>query len=163
MEPSLPPPTTTTTTSAAAEADGPVSDGLQNQLRSPPSSIEPPIRLLCIGAHRTLALRLMSQLKPYYTYCAILSLVEPKRTYSLENLDLVLDALHPPPAGVIVGGGSSDEEAQEMARLVATKKTENGMPMEFVRVPVGTFENSGPEGLLRKIKELLYEKFGREC
>ncbi|KIW56120.1 hypothetical protein PV05_04803 [Exophiala xenobiotica] len=126
-------------------------------------SLPPPIRLVCVGAHRTLALQLLEQLKPHYTYCAILTTVEPTRTYSPGNLNLVLDALHPAPAGVIVGGAFSDEEGEEIAKLVATKKTESGAPMEFIKVPTGTIEGEGPAGLLRKVKELLYEKFGRQC
>ncbi len=103
---------------------------------------------------------MLEHLQPQCTCCAILS-TEPKQTYSLENSDLILDALYPSPAGLIVGGAFSDEEAEKMARLVAAKKTDSGMSIEFIKVPTGTFESGGPQGLLRKVKELLYEKFAR--
>lgn len=72
---------------------------------------------------------------------------------------MVLDALHPTPAGVIVGGAFSDEEGKEMARVVAMKETESGVPIKLVKVPTGIFEREGFEGLLRKIRELLFEEF----
>ncbi|ETI25744.1 hypothetical protein G647_02518 [Cladophialophora carrionii CBS 160.54] len=121
-----------------------------------------PHRLLCLGAHYDMALKLQQKLVPHFVYCAILTKIEPKKTYSLENFELMLDAIYPPPEGVIVGGGFSEDEGEEMRRMVATRKDENGEPMKFVKVPTGTLEQSGPEGLVNTIRELLGNAFGVE-
>ncbi|OAP63175.1 hypothetical protein AYL99_02402 [Fonsecaea erecta] len=122
-----------------------------------------PHRLLCLGAHRDMALKLQTKLAPHFTWCAILTKIEPRRTYSLDNFALLLDTLHPAPEGVIVGGGFSDEEGEEMRRLVEARgRAGDGTPMRFVKVPSGTLERSGPEGLVGTIKELLGEAFGVE-
>ncbi|KAH0832469.1 hypothetical protein AYO21_05152 [Fonsecaea monophora] len=111
-----------------------------------------------------MALRLQTKLAPHFTYCAILTKIEPKRTYSLDNFALLLDALYPPPEGVIVGGGFSDEEAEQMRRVVEERGVtdENGTPVRFVRVPGGTLERGGPEALVETIRQLLGEAFGVE-
>lgn len=119
-----------------------------------------PIRLLCLGAHYDMALKLQQQLVPHFAYCAILTKIEPKKTYSLENFELLLDALYPPPDGVIVGGGFSEDEGDAMKEMVALRKDENGEEMKFVKVPTGTLEKSGPEGLVKTIKQLLGDAFG---
>jgi hypothetical protein len=121
-----------------------------------------PHRLLCLGAHYDMALKLQTKLAPHFTYCGILTKIEPKKTYSLENFELMLDALYPPPEGVIVGGGFSDDEGEQMRKLTESRKDENGQQMKFVKVPTGTLERSGPEGLVQTIKELLGEAFGVE-
>ncbi|KAK5043508.1 hypothetical protein LTR84_011922 [Exophiala bonariae] len=118
-----------------------------------------PTRLICIGAHRSLALKLQPSLSPHVSYIAILTKIEPSKTYSPENLALLLDALHPSPDGVIVGGGFGDEEVDEMMKVIALKKREDGTSFKFIRVPVGTIEASGPEGLVNKVKELLADAF----
>ncbi|KIY03648.1 uncharacterized protein Z520_00339 [Fonsecaea multimorphosa CBS 102226] len=119
-----------------------------------------PHRLLCLGAHHDMALKLQQKLAPHFTYCAILTKIEPKRTYSLDNFSLLLDALYPPPEGVIVGGGFSDEDGEQMRRLVEGRVDENGNPIKFVKVPSGTLEEKGPEGLVGTIRELLAGAFG---
>ena len=107
-----------------------------------------------------MALKLQENLSPHVTYVAILTRIEPSETYSLENLALLLDAIYPSPDGVIVGGGFSDEEGEDMAKLVTSKKKEDGAPFKFVKVPVGTVESVGVGGLVKKVKELLSEAFG---
>lgn len=119
-----------------------------------------PHRLLCLGAHYDVALKLQQKLVPHFTYCAILSNIEPRKTYSLENFELMLDTIYPAPEGVIVGGGFSEDEGEEMRKLVAMRRDENGAPMKFVKVPSGTLERSGPDGLVRTIRDLLGEAFG---
>ncbi|KIW23595.1 uncharacterized protein PV07_11782 [Cladophialophora immunda] len=123
-----------------------------------------PHRLLCLGAHYDMALRLQQKLAPHFTYCAILTKVEPKRTYSLDHFELLLDALYPPPEGVIVGGGFSDEEGEELRRRVEARRdrVEDGEPVRFVKVPAGTLERAGPEGLVATIMGLLGEAFNVE-
>ncbi|EXJ57221.1 hypothetical protein A1O7_07568 [Cladophialophora yegresii CBS 114405] len=106
-----------------------------------------------------MALKLQQKLVPHFVYCAMLTKIEPKKTYSLENFELMLDAIYPPPEGVIVGGGFSEEEGEEMRRMVASQEDENGEPIKFVKVPSGTLEQGGPEGLVAAIRELLGSAF----
>jgi hypothetical protein len=121
-----------------------------------------PHRLLCLGAHHDLALKLQTKLAPHFTYCAILTKIEPKTTYSLANFELLLDALYPAPEGVIVGGGFTEDEGEEMRRIVAGRRDENGEEIKFVKVPAGTLEESGPQGLVDCIRGLLGRAFGVE-
>lgn len=121
-----------------------------------------PHRLLCLGAHYDVALKLQQKLVPHFTYCAILSNIEPRKTYSLANFELMLDSIYPAPEGVIVGGAFSEVEGEEMRKLVARRKDENGAPMKFVKVPSGTLERIGPDGLVRTVRDLLGEAFGVE-
>lgn len=129
--------------------------------------IPQPTRLLCVGAHSAMALKLQQQLLPHFAYCAILAKLDPapagrpgKETYySLENFELVLDTLYPPPDGVIVGGGISEEEGDAMRKVTAARKDEHGEPIKFVKVPTGTLEETGPEGLVRTVKQLLSDAF----
>jgi hypothetical protein len=121
-----------------------------------------PHRLLCLGAHYDMALKLQQKIAPHFTYCAILTKIDPKKTYSLENFELMLDAIYPAPEGVIVGGGFTEDEGEQMRQIVASRKDETGQPMKFVKVPSGTLEQSGPEGLVDTIRELLGDAFDVE-
>ena len=120
-----------------------------------------PHRLLCLGAHHSLALNLQTSLSPHFTYCAILTKIGPRRTYSLQNFELLLDTIYPPPEGVIIGGGFTEDEGEQML-LVEGRKDEEGQEIKFVKVLSGTLEEEGAEGLVRTIRGLLGEALGVE-
>ncbi|KIW97682.1 uncharacterized protein Z519_01266 [Cladophialophora bantiana CBS 173.52] len=114
-----------------------------------------PHHLLCLGPHYDMALKLQQKLAPHFTYCAIFTKIEPKKTYSLDNFELMLEVIYLAPEGVILGGGLNEEEGEEMRQLVAARKDENGQPMKFAKVLPGRFEQSRPEGLVETTQGLV--------
>lgn len=73
--------------------------------------MNPPVRLLCVGRGKEIALAFERTLAPHVSFASIITMAE----YSPQALQTVMRALNPAPAGVIVGGGIS-VEAQSQAK-----------------------------------------------
>jgi hypothetical protein len=107
-----------------------------------------------------MAFQLQQKLVVHFVYCAIMMKIEQKKTYSLENFEITLEAIYPPPEGVIVAGGLSEDEGEETRQMVAARKDETGERMKFVKILGRTLEQTGPEGLVNTIRGSLGIAFG---
>jgi hypothetical protein len=105
-----------------------------------------PHRLLCPSARYDMAFQLQQKLVAHLVYCATMTKIEQKKTYSLENFEATLEGHRSSTrrGHCVVAGGLSEDEGEETRQMVAARKDETGERMEFVKILGRTLEQTGP-------------------
>ena len=132
----------------------------QPQPQLPPTRQPPSIPLICLGRHLPVALALEESLAPHFHYPAILT----SSANLSSTLPILLDSLNPTPRGVTLGGGFDEEVVREVEEIVKAwqARREVGAEVKVLRVPAGTLEREGVEGLKRWVRAELGKVFGVE-
>lgn len=105
----------------------------------------PSIPCVVLGKHRHIAESIAAQVgKHDYSVNAIFD----EDNYSAANLDTVIRILHPRPQVLVIGGGFSDEEVEDGIEVWKKYVKDIGVSQTAIaRIPVGSLEKLGPQGI----------------
>lgn len=131
-----------------------------------------PIRLLCIGKHREMALKVEAVLRPSVIYPAIID-DDLYQQHGTKGLETMFNALNPRPDGIIVGSGFSTQDVDEIGTWVkqwnenVQKEAGDGsdgvastkQEIKFISLETGMMQTMGFEAVIQMVKQRIEEVF----